>query len=63
MDQWSSCTLLVRIQSGKTTLGNNLTLPGKVRNLYILLHSNATPAGILITFLHRCTWKYSEEWS
>ena len=32
----SSCVPLVRIHCGKTTLGNNLTLSGEVKNRYIL---------------------------
>jgi len=36
MDERSSCVPLVRIHCGKTTLGNNLTLSGKVKNRCIL---------------------------
>lgn len=43
MDQRSFSALLVRIQIGKTTLGNNLTLSGEVKYLSIPQPSNCTP--------------------
>ena len=60
MDERSSCVPLVRIHCGKTTLGNNLTLSGKVKNQCILPTPWAIPllGHSLVMFLHRCTWKY-----